>query len=796
MNKKRFVLTRKNQKGQVAIFVALIFQVVFVFFAILINVGLLVHHKINLQQSTDLAAYYGAMKQADIMNMISHVNFQMRQAWKLLTWRYRVVGTFGFQDWSTGPQLTFPLNISLAAAPTRYDATSETNKCPAPNDVGILDVPFFCAGHNGFSDWLGTNENNCRINCASVNEARTFIDAIPTQTNPYGNGYTGGVIGSVNTALNQANSNIADLCEKLGPKSFTLLSRYIMSYGQEVREKKKMIQMLGADLSAPTDKAVDLEGGLIKKGVQKTLENNLTEANLTGKTTFEVLNGLANSECAFDGNANDGTGARSQFLTQIKLPLVEFFVHNCIGIQTSTKDFIPVSLYDGANFNKINPKLVKNLTPAQITQVENALLPTEYIVGYEKNPWCQVYYGVKAQSEPKIPFLPIAKIKLSAISFAKPFGGSMGPRHKAIWSSGSPQSDSGNTVDPNLPVRSLTAINPALSGLKQYMAVLPNFSNFVGDTKGLKDSLYVATYQDILLHRQLSASLADLNISTNKAAGGPAGIVNITKATTWPGTPNWILLSNPDDPKYDYLASNDDGTTNSYLRDLEISVLAPNQFDLTYYSIDPDYNNNYYKKLMGFAAGPLNFNESLSKIKAAAAGFGPDVKEVKMDYGFNASMSGTSKDFSVRHQMAVAAKIIKTTSHLAQGFPKIVKEALKFLPDSPSSLLTGWTFQNFSSYGTFPSVGPDTVNTMTFGKCNDLGWNHTGDADVKKQYDSPVSSNLPPTPGNCVWGGRSGYSVKIVSPSLVRRGAPVQPLGGSGTNGQPANPADDGFFTF
>lgn len=51
-----FALTRKNQKGQVAIFVALIFQVLFVFFAVLINVGLLVHHKINLQHSTDLAA--------------------------------------------------------------------------------------------------------------------------------------------------------------------------------------------------------------------------------------------------------------------------------------------------------------------------------------------------------------------------------------------------------------------------------------------------------------------------------------------------------------------------------------------------------------------------------------------------------------------------------------------------------------------------------------------------------------------------------------------------------------------
>ncbi|MFN9066527.1 MAG: pilus assembly protein TadG-related protein, partial [Bdellovibrionales bacterium] len=45
----------KNKKGQVAIFIALLFQVLFLFFAMVVNVGLLVHHKINLQNSVDLA---------------------------------------------------------------------------------------------------------------------------------------------------------------------------------------------------------------------------------------------------------------------------------------------------------------------------------------------------------------------------------------------------------------------------------------------------------------------------------------------------------------------------------------------------------------------------------------------------------------------------------------------------------------------------------------------------------------------------------------------------------------------
>ena len=58
--------SRAYQKGQMSIFIVLIFQVLFVFFAMTINIGLVVHDKINLQNSVDLAAYYAATKQAEI----------------------------------------------------------------------------------------------------------------------------------------------------------------------------------------------------------------------------------------------------------------------------------------------------------------------------------------------------------------------------------------------------------------------------------------------------------------------------------------------------------------------------------------------------------------------------------------------------------------------------------------------------------------------------------------------------------------------------------------------------------
>ena len=47
-----------------------------------------------------------------------------------------------------------------------------------------------------------------------------------------------------------------------------------------------------------------------------------------------------------------------------------------------------------------------------------------------------------------------------------------------------------------------------------------------------------------------------------------------------------------------------------------------------------------------------------------------------------------------------------------------------------------------------------------------------------------TDSTLPPTPGNCVTGGRTGYSVKLVSPSVVRDRTTLE------------NPIDGNFFNF
>ena len=104
-----------------SVFIALIFQVLFVFFAMVVNIGMVVHDKINLQNAVDLGAFYGAQRQAEILNEIAHVNYQIRQDYKLLAWRYRVIGTLGRQKIGATTEADFPparsINLALDDVP-------------------------------------------------------------------------------------------------------------------------------------------------------------------------------------------------------------------------------------------------------------------------------------------------------------------------------------------------------------------------------------------------------------------------------------------------------------------------------------------------------------------------------------------------------------------------------------------------------------------------------------------------------------------------------------------------------
>ena len=173
-------------------------------------------------------------------------------------------------------------------------------------------------------------------------------------------------------------------------------------------------------------------------------------------------------------------------------------------------------------------------------------------------------------------------------------------------------------------------------------------------------------------------------------------------------------------------------------RYLEIAAIAPDMFDAYHYSIQPDFFNTYWKHLQPLLKNQLGYR---------GFGFIP----LWPDLGY--SLSHPTSPFSVKEQIGIF-----------NSFPSLAN-LFYVLPD-PNHLLTSWTLDSLLNYP-FPH--------NNFGKCH-----------VPPLLQGPFVA------GNCIAGGRSGYSVKMVSRSFLE--SPNLPLGGANHEGNLYNPPSSHGF--
>lgn len=813
----RFILSRRNQKGQVAVFVALIFQVVFVFFAMLINVGLLVHHKINLQQSTDLAAYYGAMKQAEILNVMAHVNYQIRQAWKLFTWRYRVLGTFGVER-RVGQNINPPnapimpvgwVSFDQPIVHNSFDDADPKYKCGNGTAQGInfTDVPFACMGHIGFEDWPSPSKGDetfCRIDCGNMAQVPTTIKKLDGVG---GFSWGGANIGkAVDAGITKLNNQLDKQCEILGATTVSMLGLYYANYFVDTSNKKKIIQILNKNLALDEESILDVEGNKIITGVKNSLRNNLTEANLSS------VNSNPSSIVTYNGIK----GKDKELIREMTMYYLNFFIFECSGTNAQSVRPALTNLNNGpgGGLEKDGPlyKAIMKLYRSEGEEVIKIFAQNSEDIntlGYEKNPWYQVYYGVKSTSEPRIPFLPLSKIKLNAISFAKPFGGTIGPWYYNTWSPGSPNSSGAfdsSRMDMNVPAQTAqeAGLSDDLKSLRDSIKVTPNFSLYIGDKKGLSDSKYLGIYQGMLAAQKIPNDNVSANIkisaSTKRVSDSTGKRV---KASQWPKMRDWShLTKQPTDPDFDSLAINQDNPNqyeNTFMRDIEISVVAPNQFDVANYSIEPNFYQAYGKGKLLNPSGT-----SMEGLKKLADAVGESSSQISFPYDFGSTMNdkiaGLAREFNVSRQLQVVTELFATGrvgDIPVQNISAAESMFFTFIPRNPAATLTGWTYNDPRKFSEFPEPknAKSDPYTMYFGSCND---------ERKANGNESIYSSLPEedktqpaVPGNCVTGGRTGYSVKLISSDLVREKTKHKDLGGPGTGSAPiANPVDENFLKF
>lgn len=699
----------KNAKGQVAVFVALLFQVLFLFFAIVINVGLLVHHKINLQNSVDLAAYYGAMKQAEMLNAMAHINYQIRQSYKLMTWRYRVLGTAGESD----------TNISSGAHPydnfrnTFRGNPDETPVNPnSPKYSYLYERPYFCIAYKAFDEIQG-NDNVCMKSYLPSGQSSIRLPAVP----PVIAGFIGLSSALRNSTQSLLNSS-KKTCENRGALNYITLGRFVYSYWIDQKVRKKVLSLMSRALSEGEHDFYDIDGKFVKEGIKKTLEKNLTEANRASfkDANFEVYNGLGDQQC---GNSGISGSSSAKWLGEQKTMPMFYFV-----------DYKPNSCNpDPKNIN-IRPS--NSPTPFVLNYVPPAFQSTvkildaalgwpedspddSYVLGYEKDPWCMAYVGVKASTSPKIPFSPLGTIKLEARAFAKPFGGRFGPWNNVIWPHNivaSARNRSNIVFDPLLS----KVINNRAEGVKTTFddEFYPNYSRFPGDVNGLKSNAYLGEFAKYLWTKKAKLSDWENNIAVEK-----------------------------NDPRGDILAM-----PGSEMRKMETMAIAPDIFDITYYSIEPDFYNMYFERIR----------------KGLAQQMGIPADEIRSDIGSNLRDQNLAS-FSVKDQVA----LVKSLSVATGVFDNFQQRFTPYVLDF-GNLLTGWKSKDLHDY----SLDTDDDGNGAFGKCQ-----------------VPVSQGEPTTSGSCVIGGRTGYSVKLISKDYLKQ--QNLELGGPDQVGEIRNPPPDNF---
>jgi len=728
-----------NQKGQVALFVALIFQILFLFFAMVINVGLLVHHKINLQNAVDLAAYYGAMRQAEGMNVIAHTNYQIRQSWKLLAWRYRMLGSAG--DFEVHP----------------FDKRTGGNKGAIYDGIdsaaeNFYEAPAFCITYVPFAP-MPPGENTCKgLNSFSGIDVfkvpPVFID-LP------------GVSHAVRSLSAQIRSNVFRRCRDFGAWNYIVLGGFVVAFNIDQAYRSYFISTLSQAMSPddPYGDFYDIDGKSVHEGIINTLKNNLTPANRAKFTANDVkiFNSLGDPQCNKSGVAS---GAPAKWLKPIKIaPGFKYIDTTCQGdrvapigrILGTERNNLPKH-NGGDEQNHLTPE-VERLKPYIRVAQPPIDDPYNFSVGVEKNPYCMAYVGVKATTEPSIPFSPLGSIKLTARAFYKPFGGRIGPWYMKKWEDKNPRGNGSGTgrpedrTDPNLPPRVFDLSN---LGADTDPSRAANFSRFVGDKFGLKSRIPLYEYGKAVYG--LNPSWRNkIDLST----GDTSTTDPIDTSDAAPNFEHWKHLPFSFAARggsQDIMAWASDGP--SRMRDLEMSAVLPDAFDMAYYSIEPDFYHTYYTRLRdGF-------------LKGVGAGFYGKDREFLGDIGTHKGYKNGEvnyDEFSVKDQYKV---VYGNSSHFKSIVNYTSDPGITYIGSKWEQLLTGWAPKSLMDY---------SLDTNKLGKCN-----------VEALPEVPTS-------GHCVSGGTTGYSVKMVSPVYLRSDIPN--INGGGVNDKILNqpPADEDF---
>ncbi|MEK7790086.1 MAG: pilus assembly protein TadG-related protein, partial [Deltaproteobacteria bacterium] len=393
MIKKRL----KNKTGQVAIFVLMMFSLIFMFFGMAINIGMLVHHKINLQNAADMGALAAAAEQARILNMIGWKNYELRKNFKDFIYRYWV----GFND-------------RHEAFPDPRDRKRRGNLARQGKWTEVMNtIPSYCFGDN-----FDEKGNRGGFKACEVSKEGVSTEVI---------GPPPGLIAAM----------------AIEPISATLLAALHLRAIQLTKETignwkaYSQININGAfnEVIGHQRRSEDIFNTYLNPNRADTLSRIL---NQVGRESFPQtpppawLN-FANRNAGFDPRRSEGFRMDHYVSPLFEVPvdydeLARITVFNNLNanLQERLIGIIPLRPQNGyIHIRPITPPFFVFYTTFDIRgnkmrpKRDNSIPVDDFIVGVEKDPNVKTFYLLMVKSQPELPFLPgLMPWELTAVAAA------------------------------------------------------------------------------------------------------------------------------------------------------------------------------------------------------------------------------------------------------------------------------------------------------------------------------------------------------------------------------------------
>ncbi|MCC7440211.1 MAG: hypothetical protein IT285_01175 [Bdellovibrionales bacterium] len=385
------------------------------FFMFVVNVGMLVNAKINLQNAADLAAYAGASTQARLLNNISFLNYEMRRQYKKFLFRYHIVGNMAARPGSSPNLEANPAcQQQVLGGPERIWTPTG---CLQDN----YGVPTICVIFN-------SSDNFCQV-------AQSAALALPTATTGILDGITLALKDSIQQLelirqsrcahVGRMNGLIATLWLFNADPDLTNLLQAVTSLGNpaETRDYQNIIPIvkgLGliprmSILSHRIDTLVDYVNFPPQADATAESVNALISEKDPGGVERIAL-AYFTAQKTLGPTFSPGEGEEGMTLTEI-LPVGGTADANLLKLNRVGGEFevyyIEPRLAGGGSTDCINTPIRVNIK--------------SLVLAVSKDPTVLTYYAVRLKASTRVLFSPFGRVTLKAYAAAQPFGSRIGP---------------------------------------------------------------------------------------------------------------------------------------------------------------------------------------------------------------------------------------------------------------------------------------------------------------------------------------------------------------------------------